>query len=109
PNTVVQNELGNVVPGFVEIFKDVKAIFVSNPAEVFTKYTGGREFGFMTQRALEEAVQKMADELHSQYLISYNPNNKIEGGWHTIRVEVRNRGGLEIRTRSGYWPAGVPE
>ena len=86
----------------------LKGIFVSNPAEVFTKYTGGREYGFVTEKALFDAVQKIGDELHSHYLISYNPNNKLEGGWHTIRVEVRNRAALDIRTRSGYWLAGVP-
>ncbi|MCS7023856.1 MAG: VWA domain-containing protein [Bryobacteraceae bacterium] len=109
PTTMAQLQLGNVLPAFVEIFRSTKAIFVSNPAEVLTKYTGGREFGFVSQRALEEAISKIGEELHSQYLISYNPNNKLEGGWHTIRVEVRNRPGLEIRTRSGYWLAGVPE
>jgi VWFA-related protein len=109
PTTSAQLQLGNVLPAFVEIFRSTKAIFVSNPAEVFTKYTGGREFGFVSQRALEEAVSKIGEELHSQYLISYNPNNKLEGGWHAIRVEVRNRPGLDIRTRSGYWLAAVPE
>lgn len=109
PTTSAQVQLGNVLPAFVEIFRTTKGIFVSNPAEVFTKYTGGREFGFITQRSLEEAISKIGEELHSQYLISYNPSNKLEGGWHAIRVEVRNRSGLDIRTRTGYWLAAVPE
>jgi VWFA-related protein len=109
PTTQMQyTGTGNVLPAFVEIFRQAKSVFVPNPAEVFTKYTGGREFGFVSQRALEEAVSKIGEELHSHYLISYNPNNKIEGGWHAIRVEVR-RTGLEVRTRGGYWMAGVPE
>ena len=45
-------------------------------------------------------------ELHNQYMISYNPSNKEEGGLHTLRVEV-TRPGLEVRTRGGYWMAGV--
>ncbi len=110
PTTMAQySGTGNVLPAFVEIFRAAKAIFVSNPAEVLTRYTGGREYSFMTQKALEEAVGKIGEELHSQYLISYNPNNKLEGGWHTIRVEVRGRAGLEVRTRPGYWLAAVPE
>lgn len=108
PNTVAQMEFGNVLPAFVEVFRSVKGVFISNPAEVFTKYTGGREFGFITERSLQDAIQKIGEELHSHYLISYNPNNKLEGGWHTIRVEVRNRAGLDVRTRTGYWLAAVP-
>lgn len=109
PTTQMQyTGTGNVLPAFVEIFRQAKSVFVPNPAEVFTKYTGGREFGFVSQKALEDAVSKIGEELHSHYLISYNPNNKIEGGWHAIRVEVRKLG-LEVRTRGGYWMAGVPE
>lgn len=109
PTTVAQySGTGNVLPAFVEIFRAAKAIFVSNPAELLTKYTGGREYSFMTQGGLEEAIAKIGEELHSQYLISYNPNNKLEGGWHTIRVEVL-RPDVEVRTRAGYWLAGVPE
>lgn len=109
PNTVAQyGGTGNVLPAFVEIFRQVKSIFISNPAEVLTKFSGGREFGFVSQRALEEAVSKIGEELHSQYLLSYNPNNKLEGGWHEIKVQVR-RPGVNVRTRPGYWLAGVPQ
>jgi VWFA-related protein len=98
---------GNVVPVFVEIFKQVKGIFVDNPAEVFTEYTGGREFSFINQRTLEEVVSKLGEELHSQYLLAYTPNNLDEGGWHDIRVLVA-RQGMDVRTRRGYWMAAVP-
>lgn len=109
PNMVMQNSgTGNVLPLFVEIFRDIKDVFVSNPVELFTKFTGGREYSFITQRDLEDAVARIGEEIHSQYLISYNPNNKLEGGWHQIRVEVM-KPGLQVRTRTGYWLAGVPE
>ena len=93
------------VPLLKEIFKDVKAIFIDNPVEVFTKGTGGAEFPFVRQKALEEAVRKIGEELHSQYLVSYNPNNKDEGGFHEIRVVVHGRRDVKVRTRPGYWLA----
>jgi VWFA-related protein len=96
------------VPVVTEIFRSVKGIFVDNPAEVLTKFTGGREKAFTSQADLEHALSEIGEELHTQYLLSYNPNNKLEGGFHTIRVEVM-RPGLKIRTRPGYWMAGVPE
>ncbi len=102
---------GNVLPLFAEIFKDVRDVFVSNPAEVFTRYTGGREFSFVSQKDLENALQAVSEDLHNQYMISYNPDNKLEGGYHEIRVITTHQDGpgWKIRTRPGYWMAGVPE
>jgi VWFA-related protein len=99
----------NFAPVIREIFTQVKGIFVDNHAEVLTKYTGGTEYGFTSQRDLERAVADLGHELHSQYLISYSPNNRLEGGWHDIRV-VLNRPGLRhlrVSTRPGYWMAAV--
>lgn len=94
------------VPAIVEIFRATKAIFVKNPAEVYTQFTGGREYSFMTQADLEQAIAKIGSEIRSQYILSYTPNNKIEGGFHSIKVVV-NRPNLKVRTRPGYWMAAV--
>jgi VWFA-related protein len=88
------------IPMMVEIFKDVKAIFKDNPVEAFTKGTGGTEYTFYRQKGLEEAIQRIGAELHSQYFVSYTPNNKEEGGFHTIEVTV---GAFKTHTRPGYW------
>jgi VWFA-related protein len=108
PNNVMQATGSNggsaqFVPLMVEVFKDAKAIFVQNPSEVFTRGTGGEQFGFVRQRGLEDAIERIGTELHSQYLISYNPNNKDEGGFHQISVNVTSRRDLKPRTRPGYW------
>jgi VWFA-related protein len=88
------------IPMMVELFKDVKAIFKDNPVEAFTKGTGGTEYTFFRQRGLEDAIQKIGAELHSQYFVSYTPNNKDEGGFHTLEVTV---GPYKTQTRPGYW------
>jgi VWFA-related protein len=109
PTTVDQNYyMGNYVPVFVDIFKAVKSVFVDDTLDVFTRFTGGREYSFVGEKSLEKAVSGIADELHSQYLLSYSPNNQTEGGFHEIKVIV-NRPKLEVRTRPGYWVAGRPE
>jgi VWFA-related protein len=102
------------IPVFVEIFKQVKGIFIPNPMEVFSMYTGGREYPFITQKDLESAIQKIGEELHSQYTLSYKSNNKMEAGWHEIKVDILDRSGrarrdVKILTRPGYWMAAVPE
>jgi VWFA-related protein len=109
PTTVDQNYyMGNYVPVFVDIFKAAKSVFVDDTLDVFTRFTGGREYSFIGEKSLEKAISGISDELHSQYLLSYSPNNQTEGGFHEIKVVV-NRPKLEVRTRPGYWVAGRPE
>jgi len=96
-------------PLMVEVLKDVKYIFKDNPVELFTKGTGGSELSFYKQKGLESAIQKIGEELHSQYLISYNPNNKLEGGFHEIHIEIEGHPEVKhIQTRPGYWLAAKP-
>ncbi len=92
------------LPLLLEIYRDVKAVFKSNPIEVFTKGTGGTEFGFHSQRTLEDAMSKVGEELHSEYTISYSPNNRGEMGFHDIVVDVTGRPDVKsVRARPGYW------
>jgi hypothetical protein len=53
-------------------------------------------------------IADIGQELHSQYLISYSPNNTEEGGFHQITVDVL-RTGLKVQTRPGYWMAAIPQ
>ncbi len=92
------------VPLFTEIFRASKSIFVKNPVEVYTKFTGGDERAFISQKDLENAINSIGGELHSQYLITYVPTNKEEGGFHDIGLTV-DRPNLKVRTRPGYWVA----
>ncbi|MDP8980612.1 MAG: VWA domain-containing protein, partial [Acidobacteriota bacterium] len=99
---------GNAIPLFVDIFRSVKSIFIDDALDIFTRYTGGKQYSFIKREGLERAVIALGEELHSQYLLSYTPNNLSEGGFHEIKVVV-NRPSLEVRTRPGYWVAGRPE
>jgi VWFA-related protein len=108
PNTVMQTygtegARAEFVPMLVEIFKDAKAIFKTNPVTVYSKATGGEQFSYLGKRGLEDSIQKIGELLHAQYTISYRPNNKDEGGFHTIHVEVAANGARDVQTRPGYW------
>lgn len=104
----VGGTFGSVLPLVKEIFVATKSIFVDNPQELYSKYTGGVETNFVGLKGLEQAMDRISEELHSQYLLSYNPNNKDDGGYHTIQVVV-NKPSLRVRTRAGYWMAAVPK
>jgi VWFA-related protein len=103
-----QNQNGNYVPMFKEMFTAVKDIFVPDPLKVYTEFTGGRQYTFLRQRGLESAVADIGEELHSQYLLTYSPNDQDEPGFHEIKVEV-DKPNLNVRTRNGYWLAAKPK
>ncbi len=95
-------DLGNWLKVLPEIFTAAKYTIVDNPVEVLTKFTGGRQYSFVKQKALERALGQLGEELHSQYFLSYPLPTVRQSGFHTIRVEV-DRASLVVRTRPGYW------
>jgi VWFA-related protein len=102
----IQGNSADLTPLIVELFRQAKSVFFDNPVEVFTSYTGGREYSFMNKSTLERVMTDLGDEIHSQYLLAYTPNNKDEGGWHEIKVRVGRYD--DVRTRPGYWAASRP-
>jgi VWFA-related protein len=104
---VVQQEDGNWLNGVPPLMRSIKDLFKKTPSEAFTYFTGGRQYSFARERALEDAVTDIGKDLNSQYLLSYSPAQATqhESGFHTIKVVV-NRPGLVIRTRPGYWWGG---
>jgi VWFA-related protein len=101
---------GNVIPVVIDLVRGVKNLIFSNPLELLAKGTGGDDYSPRTEDGLQEAIAKIGEDLRSQYLLSYRPNNLNESGiFHRIRVEV-NYNGLNVRARPGYWqgPSPVP-
>jgi VWFA-related protein len=81
---------------------ELKRGFGPNSAEALATASGGRTFGFATQKALEQEVQRFGSELHTQYVISFAPDSPVPG-YHVIDVKMARRAGLSIRARPGYW------
>ena len=102
------NNNGDWSPLFRVLFLAGKAIFVPNPLEVYSHYTGGRQFPFSTQKGLEQAVSDIGQELHNQYILTYQPDDQNEAGYHTIKVTI-NTPNLKVFAREGWWTTGKPE
>jgi len=79
--------------------------FKSDAAEELTHATGGRTLGFLRKDGLEEAVQAIGAEVHRQYIVSFQPPKSEPGLFHAIRIEVKGRPEVQVRTRIGYWSA----
>jgi VWFA-related protein len=104
-----QTEMGNWVPALKDVFDAAKGLFVPDPLDVYTKYSGGRQYSFKNEKQLQHDVQLIGDELHSQYLLSYSPNNQGEAGFHQIIVRVMKPDIKAVRVRDGYWLAAKRE
>lgn len=65
--------------------------------------TGGKVFTAFGADQLLQAYGDIAEDLKSQYLITYVSNNTTwDGRWRSIDVKVKNRN-FTIRTRPGYY------
>jgi VWFA-related protein len=85
----------------------VKDIFFDRPLEAAAKGTGSLHTGAMKKASVQNGIQRISTELHSQYLVSYRPSTLDQAGFHTIKVTV-NRPVSEVRARPGYFFPGPP-
>jgi len=72
-------------------------------ASLFADTTGGRTLSFLKKDALEKAIQLISQEVHRQYILTFEPKASEPGAYHRIRVIVKNRPNLHVTARSGYW------
>jgi VWFA-related protein len=66
--------------------------------------TGGTHLSTYKDRSIEKAIDEIGGELHSQYSVSYSPNDSDAVGYHEIKVDV-DRKNLKVRARPGYYVA----
>ncbi len=84
------------------VFTAIRQAAKTNAAKALADYTGGAQLSFLRQRALESAVSRIGEELHSQYVLSFRANGG-PGEFHAIQVRLPGRPELTVRTRPGYW------
>jgi VWFA-related protein len=65
--------------------------------------TGGRTLSFLKKNALDQAIQLVGEEVHRQYILTFQPKGGQPGIFHEIRVVVKHRPELQVKTRKGYW------
>ncbi len=108
--TGYRSQTFNIIPVFEEVAKQIKGLILPNPVEVLTRYTGGHEYSFLKETDMQRVMSDLGEELHSQYILSYQPDKVTlsKGGWHEIRVGVVGRPSMKASSRDGYWMAAVP-
>jgi VWFA-related protein len=89
--------------GYIYAIGELVRLHQPDLSSLFTKTTGGRTLNFLKKNALEQAIQLVGEEVHRQYILSFEPKGGEPGKFHAIRVAVKNRPDLQARTRAGYW------
>jgi hypothetical protein len=62
--------------------------------------TGG--FVIVNTNDLLAGLEKIGREQNAYYLLGYTPPQSDEGTCHTIQVKISDRGGTQVRSRTGY-------
>jgi len=88
-------------------FSVLKQVGQSSSTTPLAELTGGRTFHFVRQGALEQALTRIGEDLHSQYVLSFQPEGVAAGEFHSIRVEVPTHPSAQVRHRAGYWLPGL--
>lgn len=89
--------------GYIYAIGELIRLHKPDLSSLFTRTTGGRSLNFLKKSALEHAIQLVSEEVHRQYILSFQPKGGGAGTFHTIRVEVKNWPELHAKTRDGYW------
>jgi VWFA-related protein len=92
---------------FMAIFSEIGRSAKRSTAAALAGATGGARFDFARQRGLETALQRIALDLHSQYILSFSPKGE-EPGFHKLQVQVLSHPEAQVRTRPGYWMNASP-
>lgn len=90
-------------PGnLLTVLADIARLSEQSAGDALAKYTGGEKVSFTRLAGLERVIAKVGEDLHSQYLLSFQAEVDASKAYHSITVNVR-RPEAVARARPGYW------
>jgi len=88
---------------FITALIELARLVQVNAASVYARYTGGVLNSFTRKRGLEDAIARVSEDLHLQYLLSFEAVNAPVGIFQPLGVRLPKRPELTVRHRPGYW------
>jgi VWFA-related protein len=91
------------------LVEHTKSAATQHSLEVGAAATGGGYYSTFKGRSIENAIDEIGGELHSQYMISYTPKSRSDDGYdfgyHEIAISLvaDKARGKKITTRPGYY------
>jgi VWFA-related protein len=98
-------------PGKTEIFAKLRTLnpfemtssaMQKNAGQALADLTGGDFSRFGSEREFEQRMGEVADHLHNQYSLVFQPDNPSPG-LHSLTVEVPRLKVSVVSARGGYW------
>jgi VWFA-related protein len=83
-------------------FAQLARLGAANQMQALALATGGVDFPFLKEHGIEDVIQKLGVEVHSQYILSF-PQRGDGARLHPIEVTVPHRPDLKVRSRRVYW------
>jgi VWFA-related protein len=95
-----------IVPLLLASGEIIRSVVAKDPLEFYAGYTGGLSYGAWSKKPMQDELNKIADEIQSQYEIAYVPHAPDNNGFHRIEVHV-DRSEVKVRTKAGYFLGGA--
>src|SRR3989338_4735298 len=104
PTTVAQEQYarGDLLSAVTTLVRTLRDTAGNDVLEVYALGTGGLAHSTFGRAALEDVLNRIGQDLYSQYLITYQPSNRDQNGYHRIEIRVA-RPGASVRHRPGYF------
>lgn len=100
----------NMIPLIIDLVVGVKNLIFRDALAVLARGTGADDYKPMSDEGLQEAIVKIGQDLRSQYVLSYTPNNLADSGiFHEVEVKVPYYGNAKVRARPGYFYGPRPQ
>jgi VWFA-related protein len=95
-----------IVPLILASGEMIRSAVAKSALEFYAGYTGGVCYGHWSTKGVQDELNRIPDEIQSQYEIAYVPHAPSENGFHRIEVHV-DRSGVKVRAKAGYFLGGT--
>lgn len=89
--------------GLIGIFREMGRLGAKDTMEAMAKFSGGQQYSFVKQSGLESVFARLGEEIHSQYLVSFQPLPAEQPEFRKIEVRLPGHPEWQVRAQTGYW------
>lgn len=96
-----QSQMGAFNPG--AMLTELARLSKTDTAASLAAHTGGVKKSFLKRDTLEQALQQVGEEIHTQYVLAFQPLDPASEEFRPIQVRSKSGKAWQIRARAGYW------
>jgi VWFA-related protein len=101
PNPSIDGPDGPPTASILQLLPELFRLAQTNAIAALTQATGGSDYPFLKEQGIENAIEKLGVEVHSQYILNF-PLPRGSRGTHRIEVLLPDHTDYRIRARQAY-------